>query len=88
VRSTIDTDIWDLLSDFSVGRVNIQIYFDAISSYLYAFFGKIGSISAGFFSGVLGLVGVGKGWLQVIYINRCDFNFDYVCSVSPLFKIR
>jgi hypothetical protein len=85
----IDTNLWHLLPDLSVGRANIQIYFDAISSNLYAFFGKVGSITTGLCSeviDVLDLNDMDKGWQQVIYNNRCDLDFRYYCSVSPLFK--
>jgi hypothetical protein len=85
----IETNQWHPLPELSVGRAGIQIFIDAITSQIYAFFGKLGSITTDIFSDsidVLDLNDMDKGWVQVAYNNRSDLDFKFYCGIRPLFR--
>jgi hypothetical protein len=80
---------WHRLPDLTLGRANIQLYFDKRRAHLYAFFGQIGSIIANNYSDVIEVLDFNDmetGWAKIIYNNKSDMNLSYYCGVFPLYK--
>ena len=75
----IFTNKWKRLPDLNVGRSNINIYFDEITSELYALFGLLGNVSQKHPNNseiieVLELNDISSGWCKVDYYKGSSFD--------------
>jgi hypothetical protein len=85
----IQSDKWHRIPDLTLGRANIQLFFDKRRTHLYSFFGQVGSILANNYSDVVEVLDFNDmetGWAKVIYNNKCDMNLNYYCGVFPLYR--
>ena len=75
----IFTNKWSRLPDLNIPRANINIYFDAFTSEVYALFGLIGSLSQKSINNsetieVLELNDISSGWCKVDYYKGSSFD--------------
>ena len=79
---------WTKMPDLNFARANVNIYFDGITSDLYAMFGMKGDIiekkNNSDVIEVLELNDIKSGWIKVDYYKSADLNFKInYCTVLP-----
>ena len=84
----IYSEKWIKIPDLNIGRANTNIYFDAITSDLYALFGMEGNIAEKNLYcdsiEVLELNDIKSGWIKVDYYKSADLNLKInFCTVVP-----
>ena len=90
----IFTNKWLRLPDLNVPRANINIYFDAFTSEVYALFGLIGPMSQKYINNseiieVLELNDLSSGWCKVDYYKGSSFGLknEYV-TILPFTRTK
>lgn len=87
----LTTQLWTRLPDMNYPRANVNIYYDNVTSDIYALFGMENAINENMIYSsiieVLELKDIISGWFKVDYYKSADLNFKInYCSVIPFSK--